>query len=72
LDLFRGLTQPMLIVGSKEIMTAGSLVCVCWGRGCLKGRLQVVMNKCFLNPEKNLMQIRLVVFLKSISETVFW
>jgi len=27
--------------------------------------MQVVMNKCFLNPEKSLAQIRLVVFEKN-------
>jgi len=32
--------------------------------------MQVVMNKCFLlNPEKNLVQIRLVVFEKNAKNT---
>jgi len=41
------------------------------GRGILKGRvhcfsMQVGMNKCFLNPEKKMAQIRHVVFEKNV------
>jgi len=33
--------------------------------------MQVVMNKCFINPEKNLAQIRFVVFEKNTKDAHF-
>jgi len=40
--------------------------------GCIAFQYRILMNKCFLlNPEKNLAQIRLVVFEKNVKNTQF-
>jgi len=37
---------------------------------CFSMQVEVVMNKCFLNPEKKLVQNRLVVFEKNAKHTL--
>jgi len=60
--------QPVLLTYSELIKANDDLSSVFnYDIEALKARCSVVINKCFLlNPEKNLMQIRSVVFEKNV------